>query len=879
MSGLDVPVWKQELLKRKQAKLTHEKLLSGQNASNTKCQVGNAGSIKSNVLIDYRFVDSENKKNNDSVHHIVLGKSSKNIGNSTKGNSYNRNVSLGVDSTNKSQTIQANFKSDFVSVDPGRSRLDSFDENPTRTGMYNEKVVSNNMHGMQQNTRVDVNKEKLNVINNSDKTELKESEIYEGVECEHISPQDVKKMWQQQATKDEGLLKSHHKNLGPAKHTPNPEVSKGVNTKVPSNLVSTPKAYKSPFAKSLWRRPALVIDKKLAKNNIVMQDTENVKPHIINPSSSKYATAICNENEIGKDEVEHIQSVKSLLGFFGGKAKPDLNRKVSDNILFGNKTAKGKDNCSAEFKSFSSKKPGLFKHHSEPNLLFPTDKKSIHFTSSTPQQSPTIEISGDDTALPSHQVSQGIQDRMTRLRRASHSTMEDMDGFSDYEMNRQHQKTNIPTHNGSQTNQKHSPKLTDISNKWSPNRLESCEQATVLKQNIIGNNSLPKNVSRLDENILLSVNTSVGQTNESLYDMKNVSYQSNNIKPSLSHSANTDRQHDSPVSGTPQNVEYQYKNNITNNEINTKLSDQGLSKQGLDLLQPADGPVITNNTACMVNKSEHKSINQYQNNQSNYVVQSSQSDSRVHNNVSTECLTEIKQSKQEEVKTFIKNNEPSKDGVKLGPKPRRKGLNVVDPLAVLELTKDPILLKETPATEEMGVFKDSPSGKVQIIKHEPDKKNHIAQINRAWDLENYKPTFKQNMPASIVNVPPMCQKNVPVTTIDKIPVTSIDGLNMAGQQQIGKRIDDSAFYNHGTLTNGDVGTTSESEGEFIPVSSVDVEADVGPPPEIVFDTMPGNYKSSFSGQKGKVWAYILIFGVLFVTQGYAIAPIMFIKLR
>ena len=932
MSGLDIPLWKQELLKRKQAKLSHEKLISTQksNESSSKTRVSNA--IKSNSsALNHHLTDSEKGKTN------VSDKNNRDIvHNSKKGSSYNRQIILpGSVDTRESPQSSGNVKSMISSVDTGPSRLERFEDKPSRNiGIHNKNYGASgsySMHGMPQHTRVHhKNDEKSNKITDNNKTDrLSNPAVGQGVEREHISPRDVKKMWQLQATKDETLPKSHvTKNPALTKRDPHPsnnEIPTQINTQVGSNPTSVPKAYKSPYAKGHWRRPASVSDEKSVKTNTTSQAVQrnDVKSHTVKLPLSN-GTANDNEHETGGDGVEHIQSVKSLLGLFGGRARPNINRKVSDNVLVSNKS--GKDYRTSEIKTSSSKKPGLFKHHSEPNLFFPADNEVVRDMPTSPKKSPTAEVVVEDAALPSHQVSQGIKERMTRLRRASHSNMEDMEGFVEYQngLNSDSETIHVTKNNESQQNQlnrKQSPQEKDIPEKISVSRTENNKQSTIPKQSnvlengsrldsnkhnvvrtpvdnqnregpFIGNSvtnstqkqntrkkdSIHDNYSRLDNSKQDAVKTSVGKQNrQDLYNnVKKTAVQSDNEKPRLSCSVNSNNRLTSPVNHAPNSIgnhDNTAQNSIT--EIKNELHDQNSSEQLSDKLLPvfeSGSPKKPATGIDLTDTNEHKSKHKYQSKQNNYAVEIDQSGSGLHNDVvSTKCLTEIKQIKQE-AQPVIKNKETVEE--KSNTKPRRKGLNVVDPLAVLQLTKDPILLKEKPAEAELGIFKQSPTGKVEIIKHEPDKKNQIAQINRAWDLDNSKPILKQNnvghknMPASTVQGSPMTPHSVPVTSIDEIPVSVIDDftsnkLNAAVQPKPnvhsdGVKIGNTTFYD-GTLSlvNGNVETAPPESGEeFIPVSSIDSEADLGPPPEIIFDKMPKNLKSSFT-QNGKVFIFVI----------------------
>ena len=925
MSGLDIPLWKQELLKRKQARLSHEKLHSSLKSNETGSK---ARASSNSSVLNRHLTDSEKKADFELGKQNVPDKNtSANLYNTKKGSLHNRNLILDefVDSP---RARQVSGKSQILDVDTGPSRLDSFEAKPsTNSSVYNGNFTisgSSSMHGMLVSSRVPhVNESNIIVHDSSDKNRLKSLPVEQGVECEHIRPRDVKKMWQIQVTKDETVPKSHDaKKLTKENSRSSNPSSKGpsnkLNSQVSSNPGSVPKAYKSPYAKAPWGRPASVSSEKSIQKNTESNEIKIIdqKSHENKPSLSIGREAKDGEHEKGDDGVEHIQSVKSLLGLFGGKARPNFNRKVSDNVVLGNKAEKDREYHNSDIKASSQKRPGLFKHHSEPNLLFNSDNHAGYFVPASPNKSPSTprkfptnprkspssskksplspkkspvaEVAGGDAILPSHHVSHGIQERLTRLRTASHSNIEEMDGFVEWQNDLNSTSETVLIPQNSELQQKDIP----------VHMLPKHNQPTVPRQSIQDDKTIHENGFKLDDNKFSTLKTLPGnKTEESISNseaniaqkqeiqqkdsfpekprLDNISQnqqnsfnnvretivQNNNEKPRLSNALNTNNRLSGAATNAPSATVFHGGSAMKNTqnsikEVENKLHDQNSSQQSTDKFLPEFDHKITTKTETgsnLTDTNEHKSRNKYENKQSNYAVETSQSGSSVHNNaMSTECLTEIKQDKQD-LKPVIKNQEIE---AKSDKKPRRKGLNIVDPLAVLQLTKDPILLKEQPPAAELGVFKESPTGKVQIIKHEPDRKNQIAQINRAWDLDNNKQTLKQNygdMPPSSIHVSPTKSNNVPVTSIDEIPVSMIGDFNSnkskSNTNSDGPNAGNTTFY------NGNIGTgLTENEGEFIPVSSIDDEVDLGPPPEIVFDKMPGNLKSCFL-QDGKVLVF------------------------
>ena len=941
MSGLDIPLWKQELLRRKQAKLTQENSVSIQksNESISKARVSNNANSNSTVL-NHRLTDLEKKADFGAGKKNALDKNnSDRLHNTKKGSMNNRNIILD-ECVDSSHTRLTSGNSNSKILDTGPNRLDNFEVKPSRnTSTYNKNFSvsgSCNVRGMYQNNRVPHdNVEKSNkIVDDSHKDRLNSPTVEQGVESEHISPRDVKKMWQRQATKDETLPKAHvakklssTKENSKSQHSSNKEIPNRLSTQVGSNPPSVPKAYKSPYAKNQWHRPASVTDEKSVQNSTVSQGVKKSDEKHHAAKSSLHNGGMGNDDERKKegDGVEHIQSVKSLLGLFGGKTKPNFNRKVSDNILLGNKTEKGRDYRTSEIRTMSGKRPGLYKHHSEPNLFF---KVEDGLANDVPKKSPTSPIKSSisprkSPTAESHHVSRGIKERMTRLRRASHSNMEEMDGFIEYQnrLNCDSEtahvvKNNEPQHG--QLNQRQSPRKKDAPEKISVSLIENNKQPTIPKQgtqvntivheqdfrpdsykhsnvkvsasnqnqnglfnsvtNATQKDTAPEIHSKLDSSVPAIGKISVSKQNKDYLhnNVKKTMAQSDDEKPRLSTTLNNaNNRLSSPASNPPNSFENRGNiiiNNTANSTSETKneLHDQSLSEQSSDKFLPAFGLANTKKMAAgrhLTDTNEHKSKNKYQSKQNNYVVETNQSDPGSDNGVvSTECLTEINQNKQD-LKQVIKNKETVEE-IKVKPekKPRRKGLNVVDPLAVLQLTKDPILVKEKPPEAELGILKESPTGKVKIIKHEPDKKNQIAQINRAWDLDNSKPTLKQNdlghksMPASSIHTSPPTPNNVPVTSIDEIPVSVIDDSTSDKLNKSKSNLNSSGVeVGNTTSYNGEADIASpESDEEFIPVSSIDDEVDLGRPPEIVFDKMPGNLKSCF-GQNAKVLYIFVIF--------------------
>ena len=934
MSGLDIPLWKQELLKRKQARLAHEKLHSPQKSNETgsKARASSYANSNSSVL-NRHLTDSENKADFEIGKQNVPDKNTgASLYNTKKGNLHNRNLVLDefIDSP---RTRQVSGESQILDVDTGPSRLDSFEAKPSSNkGVYNGNFTisgSSNMHGMQASSRVPhVNDKEANIImhDSSDKNRLTSLPVEQGVECEHIRPRDVKKMWQTQATKDERLPKSHDvkkltKENPRSPYPSNKGPSNQLNSQVSSNPGSVPKAYKSPYAKTPWGRPASVSSEKSIQKNTESSEVKknDQKLHAIKSSLSNGSVPKDGKHEKGDDGVEHIQSVKSLLGLFGGKARPSFNRKVSDNVVLGNKAEKDKEYHNSDHKASSQKRPGLFKHHSEPNLLFNSDNQAGYFVPASPNKSPTsprkfpknprespsspkkspvAEVAVGDAILPSHHVSHGIQERLTRLRTASNSNIEEMDGFLEWQNDMSSNSETVLVPKNNELQQK------DIPLHILPNH----NQPIVPRQSIQADNTVHENGFKLDDNKFSTVKTSVSNKNEenlstnganttqkqeieqkdpfpeepsrldnisqnqqsSFNNVRETMVQNSYEKPRLSSALNTNNRLSGLATNAPSATVFHGSSarkdtQSTIEEVKNKLHSQNSSQQSTDKFLPEFYHEITTKNETRSNltdTNEHKSRNKYENKQSNYAVETSQSGSSVHNDVMpTECLTEIKQNKQD-LKPVIKNQEIE---AKSDKKPRRRGLNIVDPSAVLQLTKDPILLKEQPPAAELGVFKESPTGKVQIIKHEPDRKNQIAQINRAWDLDNNRQTSKQNngdMPASSIHVSPKKSNNVPVTSIDEIPVSVIGDFNSnkskSNTSSDGPNAGSAAFY------NGNIGTVlTENEGEFIPVSSIDDEVDLGPPPEIVFDKMPGNLKSCFL-QNGKKRGKLSFFEHVFI---------------
>ena len=896
---MDIPLWKQELLKRKQAKLSHEKSVSPQNSNEFSSKARLSSAVNNEKVLNHRLNESETKADLDFGTQNAFDKVKSNgMYNAKKGGIYEGNIVISG-SVDKSDTRQKSgyLKGRIVSTDIRPSRLDSFNESPKRsTEKYNTTSVSGSCKylGMQENARGQFNRESSEkssktTVNDCDKDTGNDSGIAEGVEREHISPRDLKKMWELQATKGETLPKGHvvkssesakkiSKGFQPSREVTstqgnafnrgNPPTQRNtptqrnapskvntptqVNTQVSSNPTpaSVPKAYKSPYAKKQWNRPASVSDEKSVKSHEVPSSAKKqASPARVSLSNGGVTEDTKREN--GEDGVEHIQSVKSLLGLFGGKAKPGINRKVSDTAVFGNKSTRETDFHTLESKSHASKRPGLFKHHSEPNLFFPVDKEIPKSTPTSPKKSPTAET--DKVPLPSHHVSQGIQARMTRLRRASSSSMEEMDGYIEFQnrLNSEQGDVHDPGKNESlgtsRLNQKQSPRQKDTviekgfsNRKGHGSQQESQRQNAQLKLNSpedhlwVDNNkqsSMGKALSR-DNHTSLPVKTSMDDRIEE--NAKSTTVKNENEKSRLSGNDKLS----SPVNNV--NTFRSHKDSI---------HDYALKDKKCLTIEPD-----------LSDTKEHKSENKYQSKQSNYVVDDSQSHTGLQNHVVTkQCLTEINQNKQE-TKPVIKNEEGVKEIIeKSHQKPRKRGLNIVDPLAVLELTKDPILLKEKPETAKLGVFKDSSTGKVKIIKHEPDKKDQIAKINRTWDLDDHLSPSKQNngrqnMPAPGVQILHVPSKNVPVSSIDEIPVSVIDDFDSNKSTKDGEtKVGHAAFYN-GTSSSasGEIDVElAESDEEFIPVSSIDSEVDLGPPPEIVFDKMPANLKSSFA-QTGKV---------------------------
>jgi hypothetical protein len=952
MSAPDIPLWKQELLKRKQAKLSHEKLVSSQksNETSSKARVSNATSSNSSVL-NSRLTDSENKPNFEIGKQNALDKNnSDSVYNTKKGGLHNRNMIL-EDSVDSSRTRQTSGKSNILDVDTGPSRLDDFGDKPGRnTGLYNKNFTisgSSNTYGMQANSRVPHRnaKESSKIVNDAvDKNRLQSSPVEVGVECEHIRPRDVKKMWQVQVKKDETTPKSHPtkkltKENSRSPHSTGKVIPNQLNTQIGPNPASVPKAYKSPYAKTPWGRTPSVTDEKSVQTNTASHDVKNsdLKLHVVKPSSRIGGKTGDDPSENGDDGVEHIQSVKSLLGLFGGKARPNVNRKVSDNVVLGNKDHHTSD-------ASSQNRPGLFKHHSEPNLHFNGDNKGGYFvpasptrslesprkypssprksptspkksplspqkSPSSPKKSPMGEVAVEDDVLPSHHVSHGIQERMSRLRTASHSNIEETDGFVEWQNEINSKPEKVLATKTNESPQKDFPVNTIHNNNQPQIPQPSTQGDTPVHQNgfTFGNDkSFSGTISfgNMTREDLFTSGTNTTQKHHiqrgsypekpprlahtehnqqnSFNNVKETIVQ-NNEKSRLSSALDTNNRLSSPATSVPSAVIYHggRTNKNTQNTIKDKkneLHDQNPPQKSSDKFPPEFGHRVTTKTESgsnLTGTNEHKSKNKYESTQSNYIVEVNQSESGVHNDVmSTECLTEIKQNKQDS-KAVIKNQEIE---VKSDAKPRRKGLNVVDPLAVLQLTKDPILLKEKPAADELGVLKESPTGKVQIIKHEPDRKNQIAQVNRAWDLDNHKQTSQQNngdMPASSLHVS-HGKPNVPVTSIDdEIPVSVIDDFasnkSKSNTNSGGVNVGNATFYNGTLSASGNVETPStESGGEFIPVSSIDDEVDLGPPPEIVFDKMPGDLKSCFAAQNGKVLITVVF---LFVTYSNLIVHI------
>ena len=912
MSGFDIPLWKQELLKRKQTKLSNEKSQKSVPAHefNSKDRLSNAKTNSTGT--NHHLADSEKRSTLESGKQNVLDKNNSYIvHNSQKRSTCNRNI-VSMDTVDSSGTRQRSGLLKPKIDDSGPSRLDSFEQRPNG---HSEKYGTNynsgsNIHniyipGMHQGSRGHhKNVETTNrIIDDSEKNRV-DLAIDHGVEREHISPRELKKMWQQQTTKSEVVPKSHGaKNLSSkSQHPSNKEIPNLINAQVGSSGTSAPKAYKSPYAKTNWHRPTSVTDDKQAKKSDVKASIKStntrqvekgeVKSQTVQPSLSNGDVASKTFSSKDDDGVEHIQSVKSLLGLFGGKAKPNINRKVSDNSFPGSRNEKAVNHV--------NKRPGLYKHHSEPNLYLPTDDTVIlnlpvsskskasptksptspKKSSTSPVKSPTTDTTAD--ALPSHHVSQGIQDRMTRLRRASHSGMEDMDGFVEYEnrLNGQ-QDTKVVEINSESSLQNKKQNLAQTS----PVIVLESNSTKLPSQHSNGNNRIVENNANLHGNMQPTVKKSFGidKNHEYPYNKTKKSIvQTDNEKPGLSGAVNTgDYNRLSNQDTRAQNGLKSQQNAVINNTFKgTKLApqDQSLAEKPSNEVMPAFESNIAKSSAVssdLTDTNEQKSKNKYQSKQSNYAVDINQSDSGFPSDeVSTERLTEIKKNKQDQ-KSVIKNEETVNNTEQsVEKKPRRKGLNIVDPLAVLQLTKDPLLLKEKPSANELGLSKPSPTGKVEIIKHTPDRKNQIAQINRAWDLDNHEQNLKQNdlnhknMPASSVQVSPVVSKHIPVTSIDEIPVSVIDDSasskpnsvvvephsNINGMLQDGN----TAFYN-GTLLSGDGKVDSpEGDEEFIPVSSIDDEVDLGPPPEIVFDTMPGNLKSCFAKKRKVFILYVLV---------------------
>lgn len=703
MSEFEIPLWKRELLNRKQAKLNIVK----------------TNSESSNIL------NTTNPGNND------------------RRRIYHQNEQ------EKSTQSQNNQR---------------LDDDKIYIGYVNGSVIAENAS----------DKSATSVKPSDDSSRL--DKPFCGVVNEHINPSTAKKMWQRQ-----------QKNV--------------ANDNVGTNI---PKAYKSPYAKNHWNRSSLKREQNSITNGKISKPYgSSIKKDAKKPATSHYTV---DEND---DTVEHIQSVKILLGLFGGKAKPSLHHKISDNSL-----------ASGRFKKFETvldKRPALYKHHSEPNLIQqhhtplnykrcpPSPLRSpVSLTKSPPSTlmspvsplksplSPTksppspLKSPGGDTDVASsfHHVSHGIHEKMTQLRRASQTSMEEEKGCLEFNKKSGHQS-------GVQT---------------------------------LGSElQIDHNKEKVQSSVAIN-NSSEQKT--PVVDQSSDHQQKDGVKEIFAYDKPTPVDLSKTV-GDNHNDVCNYHKDIVETGQRTETIYDGINEHSFDEKQQMRASRSTA-TSELTYINKEQSIGKYEEKQNGYAKENEQSKSGLHSNEPlSHCLTEISQDKQ--VSKVIKPVQTEEKAIETkSKKPRRRGLNVVDPLAVLQLTKDPILLKEKTNTADLGVINKLSSGKTLIIKNEPDRKAQVAKINRAWDLQNAQNASKGDVAGQKKPLPSgNTQNNVPVTSIYDIPVSNVDNVAMMTSSHTGNFLIEHETY-----------------GEFIPVSSID-DVDVGPIPEVVFDHAPVKLKSCF----------------------------------
>ena len=449
---------------------------------------------------------------------------------------------------------------------------------------------------------------------------------------------------------------------------------------------------------------------------------------------------------------------------------------------------------------------------------------------------------------------------MSRLRRASHSSMEDLridnENVENVAANGQNAKTEV------KEDKVMLPSKVDIveprpaadENRNVKGNSTSCQEKE--DSYITVRKSADEQLNKVEASSPVDVN-GLKHANEATYDMINSTGQ---VK---------ENGHSEPSDG--------------------EESHNDAPKPSFDKLRSVFGPQAVKQPTLDVNDSfEPKSSPKYPNKQNACAVNGDQLGGGLGDQlVSTENSKGIMEDQQEN-KNVIKTEESIQEAPsKVEKKPRKSLLNVVDPLEVLQLTKDPILSKGKPISSDLGLIKAAQSGRkptVEIIKSQPDNKNKIAQINRAWDLNHVQPAHE---PRSQVNAPtmpsnsspqtpsdvPRQNRNIPVTSIDEIPVSSIDEVAVNGAKSSEGNVPpllvgNATFYT-GSQSTESSNHENEAEGEFIPVSSIDDDDDPSSliPPEIVFEKNPEKVRSCFITGGTKVKKPIIITLLLTVLAG------------
>lgn len=905
MSETIIPPWKQELLKRRErnAKLSNQENSTSGSVSTILSQCTNVESEGKDVTFGRQRILDQNvsgifNKVKPNSHGFILEDGVDGFGDDTRRQNECKSTHSQLTSNNgiasrlnrpndSSMQARGRPEKEDRNLPKFSSANTSNQEDSSGISRLDKKYCGDDFSGLSPITLDNGEREQLKSFLGSDR----------GVDNEHIRPKDVKKMWKKQESKEELYTdRQNVKGKFPNKPSSVNHVEKDGFTEVnerqatprggtsiknhpqgdPSVVRSSvPKAYKSPFAKQGWSRQSGITNKKsYDKNSMVhipqsngLDGTER-KPSLDEKKSS--STVIDQPHEMVNDD--HIPSVKSLLGLFGGRQASNVSQKPQDDlpVSHGQKTWKQVGHSHPDGARPKASDHSLFnlsRHHPEPNLYSVSNSPQLSGSQNADHLQTDINkvtLANKAVALPSHHVSRGIEERMSRLRRASQSSVEEMEN-----------SFVVDESVSSVSQAEKSRVIKDHPSILGENTFEPKEE--VAEKNLLN--------KIMRENPLIGKNSFDNHSKQSSYVKKSsVEKLDKEEKSALATNVNDEKVINKVVDGV-NTSSGSVRENHHREPIKSQENEVKTLKQPFDKILSVFGPRAGKKSTLDVNDmKEPKSNDKYLSKQSNHGVEGIQSDTGLGDQVlSTENSKGIMKNQQEN-KIVIKNEESSKElHSKAVKKPRRSLLNVVDPLDVLQLTKDPILLKEKPASSDLGLMKEPLTGRaptVEIIKSQPDNKAKIAKINRAWDLNKVEPSApssqpsQQSMPTNgstqaAPEVKPQ-STNIPVTPIDLIPVSSIDEVAESdtnsdkniGADSASVKLGNTTFY-AGTLTSAsvnheDVPITSKPIGEFIPVSSIDGDGEDNddssllPPPEIVFEKKPEKIKSSFQSNRRQV---------------------------